>query len=75
MEEKEFMDVLKQNKDDELKKFILLFGKKPKPFSPIYFFESKDSQKGETNNEWREAKHGAVNGWNQRVYKEAEEFF
>lgn len=51
MDENDFMNVLKQNDETQIKKFILLFGKKPKPFCPIYFFKSKDHQKGEAQNE------------------------
>lgn len=48
MDENDFLNVLKQNDENQIRKFIFLFGKKPKPFCPVYFFKSNESQKGES---------------------------
>ena len=54
MKESDFMDVLRRNDEDEIRRFIILYGKKPKPFCPIYFFPSESATinlqlKGEQN--------------------------
>lgn len=54
MKESDFMDILRRNDEDEIRKFIMLYGKKPKPFCPIYFFPSEtvndnSQSKGEQN--------------------------
>ena len=55
MVEIDFLEILRRNNEDEIRMFMLRFGKKPKPFSPIYFFDPQNaSMKGDNVNErWR----------------------
>ena len=33
----DFLDVLKENNEDRIKKYLLQYGKSPKPRAPFYF--------------------------------------
>lgn len=43
MSENDFISILKRNNEDEIRQFILQYGKPPKPFCPIYFFQNTSS--------------------------------
>ena len=64
MDEDKFIDILKEYNPEDMMKFLLKNGKKPKPISPIYFEDNNESE--ETRNEWknRSYKHEWFNGWN-----------
>lgn len=49
MDESKFIDILMENSPESMMKFLLENGKKPKPISPIYFEDNKESE--ETKNE------------------------
>lgn len=51
-----FMDVLKENNPDSMKKFLLENGKKPKPHCPFYLVEEDEIRKEEVNG--RSSEHG-----------------
>lgn len=55
-----FLEVLNKNDDNEMKKFLLSEGKKPKPHSPIYFVDMEDSEGGKESN-GRKTNNGTVN--------------
>lgn len=37
-----FIEVLSNNNEDEMRKYLLLNGKKPKPIAPFYFLPKED---------------------------------
>ena len=41
----DFLQLLLQNNEDEIKKFLISKGKKPKPFCPIQFIKKEDELK------------------------------
>ena len=45
----DFLQILLQNNEDEVKKFLISKGKKPKPFCPIQFVKEEDEMKNNAN--------------------------
>ena len=38
---KDFIEILSNNNEDEMREYLLLNGKKPKPISPFYFIKEE----------------------------------
>jgi hypothetical protein len=38
----EFLDVLKENNEESLKKYLIQYGKSPKPRAPFYFLKKEE---------------------------------
>lgn len=55
-----FLEVLNKNDDNEMKKFLLSEGKKPKPYSPIYFVDKEELEGGKESN-GRKTDNGTIN--------------
>lgn len=45
----EFLDVLKENDEGTIKKYLLQYGKAPKPRAPFYFIKEGPNVRGTVN--------------------------
>lgn len=66
-----FLEILHKNDSNEMQKFLLTNGKKPKPHSPIYFINKDEEQKGDVK-DGRKTEHESIDDRDQGDNKEAE---
>lgn len=45
----DLLEVLKENKEENIKKYLLQYGKSPKPIAPFYFVVDKEEQSNVRN--------------------------
>ena len=57
----EFLDVLKENDEDRIKKYLLQYGKAPKPRAPFYFIKEEPNVRSSVNAGSNEADPGNYN--------------
>jgi len=54
----EFFDVLKENDEEKIKKYLLQYGKAPKPRAPFYFIKEEPNVRSSVNAGSNEADPG-----------------
>ena len=57
----EFLDVLKENDEEKIKKYLLQYGKAPKPRAPFYFIKEEPNVRSSVNAGSNEADPGNYN--------------